>query len=278
MFDPDYRKSPWNRSQYAPKNSGAKNKAGKGNAMTLASFRHSFVYYFIAFLSLVGIVTAGDLGALFMCLTPFLLLVAMIMQVLKARSIRKEEYNLLTQMNQPVERFDFGYDNTQWDNIKSTYDEHARFRPPQNNTYNPVGQGGGGVSLPPSITNIDLSKLSPEAFEQEVAWILQQRTKHIVSTVGGSGDGGIDLTVRHYLTDELIAIVQCKRYQPGKALPPSYVRELFAVKEKTGAKRAILATTAHFSNSTKDEASYFNIQLMDGKTIRRLHHQLVQKI
>src|SRR5690606_29089234 len=70
---------------------------------------------------------------------------------------------------------------------------------------------------------IDLSRISPQEFERQVARLITFQTGHTTKVIGGAGDNGVDIKV--YNKDrQLVGVVQCKRYNPNKALPPMYVR------------------------------------------------------
>jgi restriction endonuclease Mrr len=64
-------------------------------------------------------------------------------------------------------------------------------------------------------------------------------------------DGGKDIiAVRNDLFDEMV-LIECKRPEPHTVLGVKPVRELLGVKVSEGATKAILATTAFFSNDAR---------------------------
>ncbi|MBB4082529.1 restriction endonuclease [Brevundimonas lenta] len=73
-------------------------------------------------------------------------------------------------------------------------------------------------------------------FERLVARYFRQKGWDVTS-VGGAGDGGIDLVMRR---DAEHVIVQCKAHR--RPLSPSVVRELYGALQHSGAQGAILAT------------------------------------
>jgi uncharacterized membrane protein (DUF485 family) len=107
-----------------------------------------------------------------------------------------------------------------------------------------------------------------QAFEHEVAWMLNVLTDYKAVPCGRGGDGGADVKV--YAGNRLVGIVQCKHYRSGPALPPGHIRELYAAKQQFGVKTAYLATTAHFTQASRDEAARLGIKLLDGDEIERM--------
>lgn len=330
MFDPDYRTSPWNKSRYAPSNSGYRDEKGKGNAITAQATGATAIPVLI-----FGIVplwyglTNNNMTILFVGLIISALLFA-VMTPLVARDIRRHEYDYLKQHTSSAiverneknifymrvwdvladsfrlwvigflivflsyidqNRFDFIHENvvvilTVWLGISCViiylYAKQNNRKLAQAISIYVTSPQQAIISepttLPPSIKSLDLTKLTAEEFEHEIAWIISNKTTHKVSVTPYAGDGGVDIEVRHKDTDKIISIVQCKRYKPNKPLPPSHIRELYAVKHKSGAKTAILATTAYFTNATKQEAKGFGITLWDGRKIQAMHQDLVSKI
>jgi restriction endonuclease Mrr len=123
--------------------------------------------------------------------------------------------------------------------------------------------------MPPSLREVNNSLLDPAIFEEEIAWLITATTGHDAKVVGGSGDKGVDVEVFNE-SGKRIGIVQCKRYDPSRPLPPNHIRELYAVKHRFRVRTAYLATTAYFSDSSRKEARELGIRLMDGKTIRQM--------
>lgn len=108
-----------------------------------------------------------------------------------------------------------------------------------------------------------------KAFEHEVAQLIQTTTGKTALVCGGSGDGGVDIEVFDP-AGRVVGIVQCKAFLKAKALPPQYVRELYAVKIQRGVSSAYLVTTAHFSKNAQLEADKLGIRLMDGTSLDNL--------
>jgi len=107
-------------------------------------------------------------------------------------------------------------------------------------------------------------QLSPLEFEKEVALVLEQLRPVKAKLVGGMGDGGIDIELYDLETQTRRVIVQCKRYAPNKAVPPSELRDLDSCRRRTGVRQALLVTTGRFSDQTRQDAKSWGIDLMDG--------------
>jgi hypothetical protein len=248
MFDPDYRKEYWNKSRFAPKNLGGK-RGKKGNGITTTAAAIPVMLF------LLGIWAAPN--SLYTIGT-----VCLILWVVLGIWIRKSEWNRLQKLyGQPQPQVAYPSNSYSKQSEKTTIP--ANIAP---------------TLLPPSLQKIDHSLIDPTLFEEEVAWIISSITKHRTEVVGGSGDGGVDIKVYHRDTNNLVGIVQCKRYSPKKPIPPNIIRELFAVKTKMRVKTAYLATTSYFTEATKREAQQFGIRLLDGDKIRELHRQLVGRL
>jgi preprotein translocase subunit SecG len=116
---------------------------------------------------------------------------------------------------------------------------------------------------------IDLTQISPREFERHVAWLINQQTGLNTRVVGGGGDQGIDVEV-YDAAGRIVGIVQCKRYDPLKALPPNVIREMATVRDQRGCKIAYVATTAYFTEESKRLAQRLNIRLIDGADLKRM--------
>lgn len=116
-------------------------------------------------------------------------------------------------------------------------------------------------------------RLTPAEFEHEVARVIGAQTGLDTRVVGGAGDAGVDVLV--YRSGKVVGVVQCKRYDPGKSLPPSHVREFKAVKDKYGVSAAYLVTTAYFTDASRHEAKLGGIKLIDGATFESMRQKAV---
>jgi hypothetical protein len=115
---------------------------------------------------------------------------------------------------------------------------------------------------------------SPESFEHRVAKVFEVLF-HVggkptrAEVVGGSGDKGIDVKLWDN-TGMLVAIVQCKRFNPNSTLNPRYLRELDSARKRLGVRKAYLVTTARFGFATRREADELKIDLVDGDTFEKM--------
>ncbi|MFZ4814780.1 MAG: restriction endonuclease [Phototrophicaceae bacterium] len=155
--------------------------------------------------------------------------------------------------------------------LTTAQDDNLRFAPPAGyrSTTSPKTDKD-------NLTQRDRAKM----FELEVAAILNAVTRHKAIVTGGSGDGGVDITLQDQ-DGSLYAVVQCKNYQG--VVPPLYIRELATVRQQQKAQRAYLVTSGTFSEATRREAAQLKIYLIDSKKLdelrvkaRRLRHSTRQ--
>lgn len=228
-FDPDYRLKGWNNSFFAPKNSSV-------SITQVASIIPGLIVLFLWFNPNTKPVFTTLYGAIF---TLFLFIFmwgmnALIIRRIAWRSIQrrmKKSEASPEQISSTEETFDFEQ------------------------------QTASSTGYQPR----NLHEMSPERFEHEVAWIINALTDQKAVVSGGAGDGGVDIKV--YQNKRLVGIVQCKRYDPNRALPPNAVRELYAIKQKLNVNVAYLVTTGKFTTKTRKEATEFGIKLIDGQKL-----------
>ncbi len=122
---------------------------------------------------------------------------------------------------------------------------------------------------------VDLHRITPREFEERVAYLISLQG-YKTQVCGGAGDGGIDVKV-YDRDSKLIGVVQCKRYNPQKALPPMFIREMATVKREHGVEVAYLATTAYFTEETRRYAKQAGVRLIDGRDLQRISRKVVQK-
>ncbi|MCC6976539.1 MAG: restriction endonuclease [Anaerolineae bacterium] len=120
--------------------------------------------------------------------------------------------------------------------------------------------------------------LSPAEFENEVALVLEQIYPVKAKRTGGMGDGGIDIELYDLETHTRRVIVQCKRYLPNRAVPPSEVRDLDSCRRRTGVRQALLVTTGRFSEQTQRDAKSWGIDLMDGTKFEEARTSAYRKL
>ncbi|SIS83168.1 restriction system protein [Alicyclobacillus vulcanalis] len=101
-----------------------------------------------------------------------------------------------------------------------------------------------------------LLSLSPSAFERLVVRVLRESGFDDVTVTGKSGDGGIDgkglIRVNGILSFH--AVVQCKRYSPGRLVTPSEIRDFRgAMQGRTD--KGIFITTSDFTKAAIEEAT-----------------------
>lgn len=232
-LDPDYRTKGWNKSAFAPKNS----ELGVTQLSLAISFLAFFSLYLIPetkpkLMTMQGVAIAGG-GAFVMWIVLALLFRRWAWRRVQPRQALEDE-------PQPV-----GFE----------FEDTAPQPPP----------------APAPQPAKDTQTVSAKSFEYEVAELLNILTPYKAITVGGAGDGGVDVKV--YNGERLVGIVQCKRYNPKSPIAPGHVRELYAVKSQFGVKTAYLVTSSRFTPDTEKEAARLGIKLVDGAELERMRQK-----
>lgn len=94
-----------------------------------------------------------------------------------------------------------------------------------------------------------LKALTPGEFEEFTRLLFgASGLYHDIRRTGGSGDGGIDLTMRDGAGN--LVVVQCKRYHG--TVSPAVVRDLYGVMERNRAREAYLVTTGRVSRAAQE--------------------------
>jgi len=101
-----------------------------------------------------------------------------------------------------------------------------------------------------------LLSIEPSAFERLVIRVLRESGFDDVTVTGRSGDGGIDgkgiVRINGILSFH--AVVQCKRYKPGRSVAPSEIRDFRgAMQGRTD--KGIFITTSDFTKAAVEEAT-----------------------
>lgn len=106
------------------------------------------------------------------------------------------------------------------------------------------------------ILTYDFTSLSPDDFEELVCDLLSREWNIRLELFKTGKDGGIDLRYTARLEDDIVTVVQCKRYGPQKyqALYAELRRELTKI-DALQASRYVLATSVPLSPKQKDELS-----------------------
>ena len=122
----------------------------------------------------------------------------------------------------------------------------------------------------------DIYLMSPQRFEQFVAFLFQHRSYVDVRVVGQTGDQGIDIEMRQHTAQGLVRIVaQCKRYKGSIGQP--IVREFYGSYANHAAE-GFLVTTALFTQPAREWAAHRPIRLIDGTTLLQWTEQVAQQL
>jgi restriction system protein len=110
-----------------------------------------------------------------------------------------------------------------------------------------------------------LNSLSPDEFEAFVADLFRRKGAK-AQVIGGQGDHGVDIEVTG--RDGTRALVQCKRFAPGRWVGEGTVRDLYGSLMADGqATKAYLVTTGFFSRAARDWAAGKPLNLMNGEKL-----------
>jgi hypothetical protein len=119
------------------------------------------------------------------------------------------------------------------------------------------------ITGPPMPYHLGL--LTPREFEELIASLLQAEGFKTVKVIGRSGDGGIDVRAdsdRPFVQGTYI--VQCKRYDVRKRVPPSEVRAFHGVIAATPAAKGTFVTTSTFTKGARKFAEDVGMACIDG--------------
>lgn len=118
-----------------------------------------------------------------------------------------------------------------------------------------------------------LHRLSPDAFEHFVLFLLRSKGMEL-KRVGGSGDEGVDGIGTAPITSVLstTVAVQAKRYEPSKTVGRETVALFQSDATAAGAEHGVLITTARFSAPARKAAMgrHPTIDLIDGDKLADL--------
>src|SRR5262249_25590494 len=106
------------------------------------------------------------------------------------------------------------------------------------------------IAGPPMAYHLGL--LTPREFEELIAELLEAEGFTSVKVIGRSGDGGIDVEAnsdRPFVQGKYI--VQCKRYDARRRVPPSDVRAFHGVIAATPAVKGSFVTTSAFTKGAR---------------------------
>lgn len=109
------------------------------------------------------------------------------------------------------------------------------------------------------LTRADLQRLSPTDFERWCAARLREQG-YSVQEVGRQGDHGIDLIAER---GGERTIVQCKRWNSGRAIGEPQIRDLYGTMHDAEADRAMVITTGLFTEAASAWAEGKPILLWD---------------
>lgn len=153
----------------------------------------------------------------------------------------------------------------------------ARRKKPQEDAH--VPQDDDGESPPEDderwreVLLARLHKLSPDAFEHFVLYVLRAQGMEL-KRVGGSGDEGVDGIGKAPLSGVLSTTiaVQAKRYDPSKTVGRETVALFQSDATAAGAEHGVLVTTARFSEPARRAAQsrHPTIDLVDGEKLTDL--------
>jgi len=94
-----------------------------------------------------------------------------------------------------------------------------------------------------------LYSISPRKFEEFVASLFKHHGFE-VSLTPATRDGGFDILAVHHseLTDDMVSLVECKRYAPDRPVGIGVVQRLLGTVEQVRANKGVLVTTSFFTS------------------------------
>jgi hypothetical protein len=119
------------------------------------------------------------------------------------------------------------------------------------------------VAGPPMPHHLGL--LTPQEFEVLMAGLLAAEGFSDVLVTGQSGDGGVDITARcsrPFMRGR--CVVQCKRYDTRRRVPPSDVRAFHGVIAARPAVRGVFVTASSFTRGAKAFAESVGMDCIGG--------------
>lgn len=110
----------------------------------------------------------------------------------------------------------------------------------------------------------DLQEMTPERFEEHIAYIFKQMG-YQTEVVGGPGDYGVDIEAQR---GKELVVIQCKRYQQGNKVPSRAVRDFIGAMLVADAHRGYFVTTSSFTKPAYEHAARIpRVTLVDSSGI-----------
>jgi hypothetical protein len=119
-----------------------------------------------------------------------------------------------------------------------------------------------------TVYTLQLLRFDPQKFEEYTAWLIKRQTGY-EATLAKNRQGFVYVKIMDK-QGQLIGIAQCKRHPPDAALSHIYVRQTAAFRDKHNLRMVYLATTAFFTQQTREIARRLNVRLIDGNDLKRL--------
>ncbi len=103
----------------------------------------------------------------------------------------------------------------------------------------------------------DVYSLHPRRFEKIVSDVLSNEERESILTQE-SRDGGVDIFLRNIRTNEIDAVVECKRYAKDRRVGIGIVQRIAGVAIQWEAKKAYVVTCSGFTRDAVKSANRFN--------------------
>ena len=116
----------------------------------------------------------------------------------------------------------------------------------------------------------DIRRMSWHEFELLAAEAFRRSGYAVEETGGAVADGGVDLVL---YKDGEQTLVQCKHWR-DRQVGVRVVRELYGVMHDQGATRGMVVCFGEFSQEAQDFAERNGIELMGGRELHRLIHEV----
>jgi len=129
------------------------------------------------------------------------------------------------------------------------------------------------LSIIEFLISFGFNHLTPEDFERLILRMFEG-FGYSGELTPITGDQGIDIILKS--ADNILVVVQCKRYDTEQTISSREIREFFGSMIHADAKFGYFITTSSFSDQAKSFCAGKNIELIDGASLQSLFLQSIR--